>query len=407
MNYANNVKNTALFIASARIALRDSILENKNINESDKNKMIDFILEKANAAEIMSLLMEGKDQKIAQSFAIDARNPDNKCIAESFIGAGLTKLFGSNYNFIAKNFGENIANELLGLTFDYDYDKISKLNEIKKIESLSYTRVLNESIAYTRENILLEDFDMNAIHKEINDVLKSISDAVSHYGSEIKTIMTSKIPDAIKSFATEFYKEIQDGSAVLKADIAAGVKKLEHAVGIGDQHEAGFWESTIKTLEAKLDALIALLKSFFASVWDLIKHPGQIVDDTVKIYHNFIKDIKWVLNNKAEAFDMLKNSEYFKEGSMILGAAAIAAVVIYAATKIYARNFSKFAKQCKTKEGKEKTLCITDAKKNAYKAEIAALKKTKNACSKAKKPDKCKKKIDKQIASLNKSMAKL
>ena len=63
----------------------------------------------------------------------------------------------------------------------------------------------------------------------------------------------------------------------------------------------------------------------------------------------------------------------------------------------YQQNYSKFAKECKGLPATEKTICMLDAKTKAKQMEVNKLKSAMAKCSKARKPDKCKKKLTNKI----------
>ena len=90
-----------------------------------------------------------------------------------------------------------------------------------------------------------------------------------------------------------------------------------------------------------------------------------------------------------------------------LTAAAVAALIVFAAYKTYQRFFSKAAKACKGYKSKEKTLCMNKFKIAAMKKQLTELKTGFVACKKAKNPDKCKGSIAKRYGKLNKQIVEL
>jgi len=67
----------------------------------------------------------------------------------------------------------------------------------------------------------------------------------------------------------------------------------------------------------------------------------------------------------------------------------------------YQQNFSNFAKQCKGLPGKEKTICMLQAKARAKKAEASKLQSAMGKCSKAKNPEKCKSTLGNKLKQAN------
>jgi hypothetical protein len=78
-----------------------------------------------------------------------------------------------------------------------------------------------------------------------------------------------------------------------------------------------------------------------------------------------------------------------------LGAAALAAIVAYGATKIYKNYLSKAARACDGKP--DKAACMKDFKVKAAKAKIAALKSGMSKCAQSKDPAACKASIQSKI----------
>ena len=79
-------------------------------------------------------------------------------------------------------------------------------------------------------------------------------------------------------------------------------------------------------------------------------------------------------------------------------AAVAAALVIKAGTMAYKRFFSQAAKSCTGKSGSEKTDCIQKFKDKAKQAKVKTLRSGLGKCSKSKNPEKCKAKINKELA---------
>jgi mannitol-specific phosphotransferase system IIBC component len=90
-----------------------------------------------------------------------------------------------------------------------------------------------------------------------------------------------------------------------------------------------------------------------------------------------------------------------------LTAAAISALIIYAAYKTYQRFFSKAAKACKGFKSKEKTLCMNKVKIASLKKLLDELKVGFVACNKTKDSEKCKIKIAKKYGKINRQIVEL
>jgi len=83
-----------------------------------------------------------------------------------------------------------------------------------------------------------------------------------------------------------------------------------------------------------------------------------------------------------------------------VGGAALAALLIYAAAKIYKRFFSKAAKSCAKLPSKAKTACMKKYRKQAILKQAAALSSGASACSSTKSPEKCKAAVKRKVEKL-------
>ncbi len=87
-------------------------------------------------------------------------------------------------------------------------------------------------------------------------------------------------------------------------------------------------------------------------------------------------------------------------GATVLGAAALAGLLIYGGVKVYKNYFSAAAKKCQGLSGSAKDACMAKARAAATQAEIRDLSSAKSACSKAKDPAKCAATVNAKIAKL-------
>jgi hypothetical protein len=90
-----------------------------------------------------------------------------------------------------------------------------------------------------------------------------------------------------------------------------------------------------------------------------------------------------------------------------LGAAVVSSLLLYGAVKTYKRFFSQAAKECKGKSGREKTICMNNARIKAMQAQLGDLQKAKTACAKSKNPTKCVKTVTANIAKIQNKIKKL
>lgn len=90
-----------------------------------------------------------------------------------------------------------------------------------------------------------------------------------------------------------------------------------------------------------------------------------------------------------------------------VGATLLAVLLVRVSSMIYKRFLSKAAKVCSDKSGEQKTLCMKQYKANLLKAQLKYLGQSLAACNKAKKPEVCKRAIQKKINSIKAEFGEL
>lgn len=100
---------------------------------------------------------------------------------------------------------------------------------------------------------------------------------------------------------------------------------------------------------------------------------------------------KWLVKKAA---DVQANPQAM-QGLKVGAAAATAALVIFIGRKVYKQHFSKVARMCKKADDKQS--CIRKIKVEALNKQLQAIKSNMGLCDKAKKPEKCKAKIEQQM----------
>lgn len=87
--------------------------------------------------------------------------------------------------------------------------------------------------------------------------------------------------------------------------------------------------------------------------------------------------------------------------------ALVVAAAIAASIKLYKQFISKAEKACKDKKGQEKADCMKNYKIKGKEKQIKNLKKAMTFCKETKKPDSCKKRLEKKIDEITKQINKL
>jgi len=107
-----------------------------------------------------------------------------------------------------------------------------------------------------------------------------------------------------------------------------------------------------------------------------------------------------------QGLDRLANFAKTPAGQGV-GGAALAALLIYAAVKIYKRFFSQAAKSCAKLPSKAKTACMKKYRKQAILKQAAALSAGASACSSTKSPEKCKAAVRRKVERLKAKAQKI
>jgi len=143
--------------------------------------------------------------------------------------------------------------------------------------------------------------------------------------------------------------------------------------------------------------------------------------DSKLILAIYIKESVYLTDRaKVQLLESLNNKESIDEQQTVgylaqtLGGSAVMAMdvarvgmLITVAYKVYKAFFSKAAKACRTKAGRDKQECIYKYKVAALRQQIKALKKNRAYCKKAKEPEKCRQRIDSEIEKVKQKIKKL
>lgn len=120
--------------------------------------------------------------------------------------------------------------------------------------------------------------------------------------------------------------------------------------------------------------------------------------ERVSILADYAKKIKEMGEPALQKFLAAVSSP----AGMAVGGAALAALVTFAAYKLYKNYFSKAAKACAGKKGAEKDACMQAHRMKAKQAQAKVLMRGMSACKNSKDPAKCKAAIQAKIAKLKK-----
>jgi hypothetical protein len=108
--------------------------------------------------------------------------------------------------------------------------------------------------------------------------------------------------------------------------------------------------------------------------------------------------------NKAGELALTKTYTLLKGGA-ILGATAVAAMILWMAVKAVRGDFGKF-KQCMKLPKESQKGCKEAVQKMIWQKELKTMLGAKKFCQKSKDPSKCTAKVDKKIASIRSKMSK-
>jgi len=339
-----NIPDSILFLTSCRLAIKESVMVNEELEKYTKLGLVDFVMNEATDYQVMSIVVN--DEFIEEKYdAFDELN-----------------LFDQYKEMVVDNISE--FSSVMG-----SEDLKSILYEIGPIsqEGLSTATPILEFLY--ESGVLYEKGKMS-------DWVKAAKEKASKgkvAAGKVKDKASDIAFDAqVKSRALKKrmgYKAQKTGKAIKGAASSAKEKVIS-------AKDAAKQKASDVAFDAKAKAR-ALKKSIPHKTRSMARTGGE--------------KVQAAMGTKAGK----------------AGAIALAAAAIYAGVKVYQRFMSQAAKACSSQSGGAKTTCMAKYKSNALRGQIAATQRGVSACAKAKDPVKCKASIQARVQKLQNKLSKV
>lgn len=410
-----------LFLTAAREAL-SGIVEASSVK--DKKELSSFLRNEATDFQVLTLLIDGE---------LPEKRFDP--VGEVLLFSRLKETVLYNYESLSKSIGNDACQ-----SFIHEVGSIHPYQSAKPL--LEYAMMLNE-------------FDPGAGAPpriaQLDKAAKKIADETGKAAGDIKKWLIAKSP-AIKSEleasgeagknmvkqaanfykekGAEFGKEVGKGLKALGAGFKGAAKDVKSAIAAKDlqikraAQPQAMRKAGEKVAQAQQAGRDTALKGDIAAAGmaktggrtpaeiEKLKAGEKIAKAQTKTFDPSLKkDIAasqetWLSQMRTQVTSAKNAAVRFAQtpAGQAVGAAAAAALIIYASYKLYKNFFSKAARQCKGAPNKK--VCMANAKVNAYQAQIKDLQSAQAGCAKTKQPAKCKAALSTKIAKLNTKIAK-
>jgi len=329
-----------------------------------------------------------ENQSIGESvlFMLSARNSLSEMVEDS----------GHENEDIMVNFLMNEATDyeimsllVTGVLPDQQYDQVTEAY----LFSMLKEQVLRQSETITE---MLGEKTFNDFLTKVDSVYPTISTA-----GPMLEFFSAQIPEISGAMLLAERPRMGDVTAKKMADIPkppagpgdGSVAKPD----LGDQTTYGGGPSGASSAKA-----IAQNK---AKVADPNAHqpPGAEPSQLMRHAKDAIGDIKAGINSAADAVSAFAKTT----PGMVVGGAALAALLAYGAAKTYKRFFSKAAGACRGMSGGVKSDCMNKYRGRAVMAQAADLQRGMASCAKAKNPASCKSAVGGKIERLKAKARKI
>lgn len=343
-----NIGESVLFLLSARNSLSEMVEDSGHENA---DVMVNFLMNEASDYEIMSLLVTGQlpDEQYNQ-------------VAESYLFSMLKEQVLRNSETITEMIGERTFNDFLGKV-DSVYPNVSTAGPMLEFFSAQHPQIAGAMLLSERPRMGdLTPKKMADIPKPPKGPQDTAADIKSAEGGATMT-------GGMKSFPGGKVAPTGKGAS---AD--ASMAKDAKAGGFTQDRFSQEYPHQAMPKEPLATRLGDVAKDIKASASEL----GA-------------KFSKWATGPEGK----------------IVGGAALAALLAYAAAKTYKRFFSKAAGACRGMSGGAKTDCMNKFRGRALMAQAADLQRGMASCAKAKNPATCKSAVSGKIERLKAKARKI
>jgi uncharacterized protein YjbJ (UPF0337 family) len=341
-----NIPDSILFLTSCRLAIKESVLANEDLEHYTALGLADYVMNEATDYQIMSIVV------------------DDEYVEEKYNFESELALFDRYKEMVVENIHD--------FAFLESHDLKSLLYEVGPVsqEGISSATPILE---FLYESGMLQEKGKWSAAKQ------KVADAAA----------------AAKQKASDAAFDAQFKGRALKKSVphrAKGMAKTgKEAIG-----------KVVDTVKGKVKAVPGQVKDAAGKVKDAASNAA--FDAQFKA-----RALKKSIPHKAKGMykggkEAVGKALATKAGKV--GAVALAAAAIYGGVKAYQRFMSQAARACGGMSGATKTDCMKKYKVNALKGQINATQQGMASCAKAKDPAKCKASIQARVQKLQAKAAK-
>jgi len=403
-----NIPDSILFLTSCRLAIKESVLINEDIDSEDKYGLVDFVMNEASDYQIMNIVVNDEfvEEKYSPLDEIDLFDQYKEMVVENI------------YDFA----GVLESKDLKGLL--YEIGPVSQEGISTAVPILEF---LHETGALQEKSKVSDTVAaMVKKMKERGASAGEITAAIKAKGGRAGRRLAAKPGQAVGA-AKKFTTGVKQGTkigAISNKDVAASQRagsKVGASTAAG-MTKAKKMAATTKG-RAKDVAGSAAKKTGadkFATGYKQGKQMGYIKNKDVSKAQRLGSATgapvgmakRGATAAKTKVAGAVDQTGKAVKGALITktgkaGAIALAAAAIYGGVKAYQRFMSQAAKACAGQSGAAKTACMKKYKANAIRRQIAVTQKGMASCGNAKDPAKCRAAIQARIQKLNSKWAKL
>lgn len=398
------LSNSLLFLAAAREAVALALNESECCVESEIEKLQEYILKEASDYEIMHLLVkedvpERKDFDIFDEIVLFEQFKNNIAANKK----KLTKVFTEQFiNHVVENI-EPVTNKGYSSAFSVlENVKGFPFDEHKFWENIEKKYMVTEQLEGTPAPVLraIETGNKGQIATAMNNFITAAKRKLG--------MISQNSPEAVR-----LKKELANVTK-LKSDFEAKGEDWINNAMVHAKEALAKLGGKAGELTKKVTEPIEKGAEFVKGAAKRVGSEPSVKGGTEKVTaaakgsvekaQNFLEDVGAKAGAKGQAGAL--DDPGIRGARVVLGPLALSSLLIYGSYKTYKRYFSKAAKACAGKSGKERSMCIKTFQVQALKAQISDLSKAKVACNKSKNPEKCANAINNKIAKLQKKIDK-
>jgi len=346
-----NIPDSILFLTSCRLAIKESLAVNEDMEKYTKMALVDYVMNEATDYQIMSIVVE------------------DEYVDEKYNMFGEVELFDRYKEMVVENI-----------------DQFSSIMESEDLKSLLYEIGPVSQEGLSTASPILEFLYESGVLSE--------KGKMSDWAAKAKELASKG-------------KDVAGKTASKGKDVAGKAKEKAGNLAFDTRFKA---RGMKKRLDAKGNVVKGAMKSGVSKVKGGIEAGKQKASDAAFDARFKARGLKKRIGAKATSMKNLSTQDVkgaLSTNTGKAGAIALAAAAIYAGVKVYQRFMSSAARACSSKSGGEKTACMQKAKAGAIRGQISATQRGVSQCGQAKDPAKCKASIQSRVQKLQGKLSKV